>query len=217
MKKDKQTDSLCFWNTASRFLNHYLPDIRRSSPNTVESYRCSLNHYIDYLEIERKVNRKEVSFIHFGRGYIKEYMSWMNKTKELAPKTCNLRLTAIHSLMEYASSECTDLMALYLESCSIKGMKTPQKPIEFFEKNAMSAIMNAPDITKKTERRNQMLLIFLYDTAARVSEMIYDPQDPCNGSLSERDPPNTHSTVTWTRESLHYIWLLCICYLSYSC
>ena len=172
MKKNKQTDSLYFWNTASEFLNHYLPDIRRSSPNTVEAYRCSLNHYIDYLEIERKVNRKEVSFMHFGRGYIKEFMSWMNKTKGLAPKTCNLRLTAIHSLMEYASSECTDLMALYLESCSIKGMKTPQKPIEFFEKNVMSALMNAPDITKKIERRNQMMLIFLYDTAARISEMI---------------------------------------------
>lgn len=170
--KNKQTDSLYFWNTASEFLNHYLPDIRRSSPNTTESYRCSLNNYIDYLETDKKVNRREVSFIQFGRGNIKEYMSWMNKIKGLAPKTCNLRLTAIHSLMEYASSECTDLMALYLEACSIKGMKTPQKPIEFFEKSAMSALMNAPDITKKTERRNQMVLIFLYDTAARVSEMI---------------------------------------------
>jgi site-specific recombinase XerD len=172
MKKDKQTDSLYFWNTASEFLNYYLPDIRHSSPNTAESYRCSLNHYINYLEIERKINRKEVSFMHFGREYIKEYMSWMNKTKGLEPKTCNLRLTAIHSLMEYASSESADLMALYLESRSIKGIKTPRKPIEFFEKNAMSALMNAPDITKKTERRNQMMLIFLYDTAARVSEMI---------------------------------------------
>jgi integrase/recombinase XerD len=36
----------------------------------------------------------------------------------------------------------------------------------------MSALMSAPDIAKKSERRNQMILIFLYDTAARVSEMI---------------------------------------------
>ena len=172
MKKHKQTNSPYFWNTASEFINHYLPDIRRSSNNTTESYRNSLNHYIGYLEIERNIVRKNISFIHFSREYIKGYISWMNKTKGLAPKTCNLRLTAIHSLMEYASSETTDLMALYLESCSIKGMKTPQKAIEFFEKSAMIALMNAPDITKKTERRNQMMLIFLYDTAARMSEML---------------------------------------------
>jgi site-specific recombinase XerD len=170
--KNKLEDSIFFWNMAVDFLNHYLPDVRRTSTNTVETYRSCLNLYIDYLESEKKIRRKEICFSRFDRNHLKEYMAWMNKSRNLSPKTCNLRLTAVHSLMEYASGECTDLMAVYMQSCTVKGMKISQKPIEFFEKEAMSALLSAPDIHKKSERRNLMLLVFLYDTAARVSEAL---------------------------------------------
>lgn len=83
-----------------------------------------------------------------------------------------MRLTALHSLLEYASQECTDITPVCISSGTIKGVRLTQAPIEFFEREAMSALMAAPDIRKKLERRNQMLLVFLYDTAARVSEAL---------------------------------------------
>lgn len=36
----------------------------------------------------------------------------------------------------------------------------------------MAALLSSPDTEKTSERRNQIMLIFLYDTAARVSEML---------------------------------------------
>jgi site-specific recombinase XerD len=170
--KNKLKDCTFFWNMTADFLNHYLPDVRRTSNNTVETYRNCLNRYIDYLEQEKNIRRKEICFNIFDREHLKEYMTWMNKAITLSPKTCNLRLTAIHSLLEYVAAEYTDLMAVYMESCTIKSIKLLQKPIEFFEMEAMSALLRTPDIHKKSERRNLMLLIFLYDTAARVSEAL---------------------------------------------
>lgn len=170
--KNRAQDSAFFWSIAAEFLNSYLPDIRRASANTVQSYRSCLNRYIDYLESEQGTKRKDISFKMLDRENIKEYMSWMHKTAQLAPKTCNLRLTALHSLLEYASQECTDITPICIRAGTIKGMRLTQAPIEFFEREAMSALMAAPDVSKKLERRNQMLLIFLYDTAARVSEAL---------------------------------------------
>lgn len=170
--KNRAEDSTFFWSVAAEFLNNYLPDIRRASVNTVDSYRSCLNRYIDYLEAEKGTKRKDISFKMLGRDNIKEYMSWMHKTAQLAPKTCNLRLTALHSLLEYASQECTDITPIYISSSAIKGIRLMSGPIEFFEREAMSALMAAPDTGKKIGRRNQMLLIFLYDTAARVSEAL---------------------------------------------
>ncbi len=170
--KNRAEDSAFFWSVAAEFLNNYLPNIRRASANTTESYRSCLNRYIDYLESEKSTKRKIISFNMFNRENMKEYMSWMHKTAQLAPKTCNLRLTALHSLLDYASQECTDITSISLSSASIKGIRLTEAPIEYLEREAMSALMAAPDIQKKLERRNQMLLIFLYDTAARISEAL---------------------------------------------
>lgn len=170
--KNRAEDSAFFWNVAAEFLNNYLPDVRRASSNTVESYRNCLNRYIDYLESENGVKRKDISFKMLDRENIKGYMAWMHKIVQLAPKTCNLRLTALHSLLEYASQECTDITPVCIGSGTIKGVRLTQAPIEFLEREAMSALMAAPNTHKKLERRNQMLLVFLYDTAARVSEAL---------------------------------------------
>jgi site-specific recombinase XerD len=172
MKKNNLNSSLVFWDTAKEYLYHYLPDVRKASPNTVAAYQSCLNHYIDYLEQQKACLRKNISFSDFNRERIKEYMDWMLNERLLAPKTCNLRLTAIHSLLEYASNEYAELMPSYLSVCSVKNIKTSSKPIEFFEPSQTKALLSAPNTTKKTERRNQMMLILLYDTAARVSELL---------------------------------------------
>jgi len=173
MRNDKIINhSLAFWNMAKEYIHHYLPNIRKSSPNTVAAYRDSVNNYIGYLEQQLKPLRKNISFADFDRNNLKDYMDWMLNDRQLAPKTCNLRLTAIHSLLEYASSEHVELTAAYINACSIKGVKTPNGPIEFFESSQMKALLAAPDTSKKTERRNQMMLIMMYDLAARVSELL---------------------------------------------
>ncbi len=172
MRKSNLNSSLVFWETAKEYLYHYLPDVRKASPNTVVAYRSCLNHYIDYLEQQKSCLRKNISFTDFNRERIKEYVDWMLNERLLAPKTCNLRLTAIHSLLEYASNEYPELMPSYLSVCSVKNIKTPSRPIEFFEPSQTKALLSAPNTTKKTERRNQMMLILLYDTAARVSELL---------------------------------------------
>jgi len=174
MKNDNPLNSsLFFWSTAREYLHHYLPDVRKTSANTVTAYRNSLNQYINYLEQQKKYLRKNISFADFSRNNLKEYMDWMLNDKLLAPKTCNLRITAIHSMLEYASNECNELMTSYLSACSIKCLKTSNGPIEFFEAAQMKALLSAPDTTKVTERRNQMMLILMYDLAARVSELLH--------------------------------------------
>ena len=88
----------------------------------------------------------------------------------LAPKTCNLRLTAIRAFLEYAAQEYLWIMPIYTDACTIVGVKTMNHAIEYFEPNEMTALLAAPSENNKTDRRNQMMLIFLYDTAARVAE-----------------------------------------------
>ena len=163
-------DTAQFWDTAHRYLGHQLKVIRQVSSHTIDSYRDCLNSFIDYLERVENISRKKISFHSFGKETIKRYQTWMITEQGLAPKTCNLRLTAIRSFLEYAAQEYMWLMPVYTDACTIAGVKTANHAIEYFEPDEMAALLAAPSGTSKTDRRNQMMLIFLYDTAARVAE-----------------------------------------------
>ena len=160
-----------FWQTARDYLYVHHEKIRKSSPNTVKSYKTGINQYVSYLEKEKKKRRKDICFDDFSRDNLKSYTEWM-LDKKLADKTCNVRLTALHSLLEYAAYEYADVMPIYINALTVKGVKLKDKPIEFFESGQMKGLLEAPDITSTVGRRNRMMLVMFYDTGARMQEIL---------------------------------------------
>jgi len=169
--KKKFEDPKFFWNTAHEYLNRELPDIRQKSANTVKAYRESLNQFIDYLETEKDIRRSKISFKDFGRDNIRDFLSWMHKAQRKAPKTINLRLTAVHSLLKFASDEDRDIVPIYLDAKTVKGLTVQKKEIEYFERSQTKALLSCQNMDRKTERRNRMVLILMYDSACRVDEI----------------------------------------------
>lgn len=163
-------DNAQFWEMAHRYLDHQLKVIRQVSIHTVDSYRDCLNSFIDYLEQVEHTSRKKITLHSFDKETLKRYQAWMVEARGLASKTCNLRMTAIRSFLEYAAQEQLWVMPIYTDACTIVNVKTTNHAIEYFEPNEMSSLLAAPSGNSKTDRRNQMILIFLYDTAARVAE-----------------------------------------------
>lgn len=172
-KKRKIKGSMAFWTLSKRFVSHHLPEIRKASPNTVKAYRDSINGFIDYLESEKNIQRETMTYEDFSRENITDFMDWMLNVKKYAEKTCNLRVTAIHSLLEFAAHEDSEnFMSVYLDACTVKGIKVTTCPIEYFEEYQMKALLAAPDPKTRIGRRNQMMLILYYDTAARIAELL---------------------------------------------
>lgn len=167
----KKCDSVFFWETARRFLDHELPKIRKKSQNTVASYRSSLNICIDFLEEVKGLHRERVCFNDLDRKNLKDYLVWMADIKTWSPKTCNLRLTAVRALLSYASEECIDITPLFVSSQAIHGLNVPNGEIRYFEDYQIKALLDAPGKEKRSERRNRMLLILGYDAAMRVGEL----------------------------------------------
>lgn len=170
--KSKAQDSTFFWETSLRFLDHELPAIRKKSQNTVTSYRASLNICIDYLEEVKGIRREHICFQNLNKENLKDYLVWMGQTRKWSPKTCNLRLTAVRSLLSYASEECMDITPIFVSSKTIHSLTVPSGEIEYFEDHQMLALFRAPSKEKRSERRNRMLLILGYDAAMRVGELV---------------------------------------------
>ena len=54
---------------------------------------------------------------------------------------------------------------------TVKGPKVPKQPIKYLSREATTALLAASGTMKTKERRNKVILIMLYDTGARVSEL----------------------------------------------
>lgn len=173
MKIKKNSDSVTYlWTQLHCYLKVYLPSIRNSSSHTISTYKDSLERYIDFLTEKKYLPRNKMDFGIFSRQNIKEYLFYMREEKHLNPRTCNLRLTAIRAFLEYCVQEDIDLMAIFTESCTIRNLKVPIKPIEYLQNDEMKALLSAVETKSRTGKRNRMILIFEYDTALRVEELV---------------------------------------------
>jgi site-specific recombinase XerD len=161
-KKDKD-----FWQLARSYLHDYMPTTRNLSDKSVVAYKQSLKTYLQFLEIEKVLVEEKVTFSAFSRQNTKDFISWLIE-KKYAPKTINLKLTAIRSFLKYCSEEDFELRGIYTEVCTVKKQREEKHPIEYLQPSATAAILSAYDTNTSKHRRNRMMLIMLYDTGARV-------------------------------------------------
>lgn len=168
---NKHTNNANFWDYARSFLHDYMPKIRKLSTKSIATYKQSLNCYLNYLQTSCERNRQDVSFEDFSRDNLKRFIKWMGEEKKYSTKTCNLRLTSIKSFLRYCSEEDITLVSVYNNACKIRGSKEEKKPILYLSKQAITTILAMPKVDTIKERRNRMMLILLYDSAARVQEL----------------------------------------------
>ncbi|PKM86079.1 MAG: integrase [Firmicutes bacterium HGW-Firmicutes-12] len=165
----KQTD---FAWAITKYLSEYLPGQRNVSTNTMRSYRDTCKQLIIFLNETYGLKPERIAFINITAEHIKNYLNWLEKERKVSISTRNQRLAAIHSFYRYALTEYPDIL---FESQRILGIKFKKKnhpTIDYLTRDCMGCILEQPDIFTKRGRRDLTLITTLYDTGARVQELI---------------------------------------------
>lgn len=166
-------DALFFYRTVRDFLSVYLPEQRGASPNTVKSYRETLNLLIDHIRDAEDKALESVSFQCLSGESIGAFLQWLETERNCGVATRNQRMSAVKSFLKYAAGKDKSLMALYLDIDAIPKKKDPRvHRIEFFSEPALETILAQPDKSKKNGQRDLFFLILMYDTGARAQEML---------------------------------------------
>ncbi|MGL5827342.1 MAG: tyrosine-type recombinase/integrase [Nocardioides sp.] len=209
MRRDPETGDPDFFGFARDYLHTYLPKVQQSSPKTVEAYRISMECFLDYLVDHEHLERAQVSFDHFDRQHLKRWLAWMSEERGYAPATVALRLTTIKTFLAYSADEDITLVALAQAAKTLRGPAIPKKPIEYLNESETRAVLAAFDGATTKSRRNRMLLILLYDTAARVGELTaLTLQDLClsePGHVRLSGKRNKTRTVPLTTKAIEHL------------
>lgn len=165
----RQTD---FAISLNKFLTDHLPNKRGSSPKTIDSYRYSFIFLLEYYEEVHGIKPEQLKLSAITYERLSEYYEWLQKTRHSSVSTRNQRQAAINSFIRFVMHERPE----YLNECQrilgIPVKKAPHKEISYLKTAGVSALMETVDTSKTNGMRDYAMLMLLYTTGIRVSELI---------------------------------------------
>lgn len=158
--------------TLNKFLSSYLPSLRNLSANTISSYCDTFRILLGYMRDEKQVNIEKIEFSDFTDDLIIEFVDWLKKTRKNKVSTCNQRLAAIHSFFRYTQVEVPSSILISQQILNIPSSKSSKPIIKYLTVSDTKLLLSLPNPTTKNGRRDMVILSLMYDTGARVSEIL---------------------------------------------
>ena len=155
------------------FLLTYLPVHRGASENTVTVYRTVLNQFLRFVANRQNVSVTSVTFDCFSYELVTAYLSDLITEKGFSSATWNNRLAALKAFISYASVCYHEYITLSAELSAIKAQKNdPFSKVAYMSEEAVRILLAQPDAATKPGLRDRAMLIFFYDTGARIQEVL---------------------------------------------
>lgn len=165
----RDTDVLGPW--VRRFLLEYLVGERNFAANTQRSYRDTLCLLIPFLAATTKATVDRLTISHATADIIRRFLGHLESTRHCGVATRNQRLAALHSLARYIGERSPEHLPWCTDVCRIPFKRAMRDAVCYLEKPEMDALLDAPDRTTRQGFRDYAVLLFLYNSGARATEV----------------------------------------------
>jgi|SRR3990167_6808604 len=165
----KTTD---FAKYLTEFLSVYLPKQKNVSKNTIYSYRDTFKLLISYCHEIKKIPAEKITLNILSSECLTDFLGWLETDRKCSISTRNQRLAAIHSFFRYIQAEEPEGIFHFQKIAIISSKKAKKKIVEYLTPDAIKLLLEQPDKHTAKGRRDLMLISLLYDSGARVQELI---------------------------------------------
>lgn len=156
----------------SRFFGNHLAGERNASPNTIKGYRDAFVLLLRYCRDHHGIPPERLTLPALTPDVIRGFLVDLDHRPRHCARTRNHRLSAIHSFFRYVQAEDPALVFQCQQVLAIPMQRAPQRPVDYLVPDDLGAILAAPDLSTTNGRRDAVLLCVLYDTGARVQELV---------------------------------------------
>jgi integrase/recombinase XerD len=154
------------------FFSHYLPIQKGLAPNTILAYRDTVKLLLCYAADMLHKNVEELCVEDIKESLVLHFLDHLENTRGCSPRTRNARLAAIRALFSFIAREEPSLLLHCQRIRTIPIKRTQHKTVDYLEENEIQALLDAIDLNSRTGVRDKALLLLLYNTGARVSEIV---------------------------------------------
>jgi integrase/recombinase XerD len=153
-----------------RFLLEHLISERNLSTNTQRSYRDTLALLLPYAAAQQKTPVDRLEVFALSSDVLRGFLDHIEVVRKCSIRTRNQRLAAVHAMARFIAERSPEHIAWCSEIRTIPFKRFTRNELTYLDKPEMDALLAAPDRRTQQGLRDHALLLFLYNSGARVSE-----------------------------------------------
>jgi site-specific recombinase XerD len=153
-----------------RFLLEELLE-RNLSRNTRKSYRDTFRLLFRFLSEHYRTDPTRVTVQQVSADVVRHFLRWLQQERHNSVATQNQRLVALHSLFLFIARRVPELIEHATQVQRVPLRRVAPPTMSYLEKPEIDALLAVPDRLRPQGQRDHALLLLLYNTGARATEV----------------------------------------------
>jgi site-specific recombinase XerD len=154
------------------FFVEFLCTQKRASTATIASYRDTIRLLLQYIQETKGIEPVAARLSDLDVPVILGFLDHLEQSRRNSVRSRNARLAAIRSFFRVVALRDPTNVNQSSRILAIPTKRSDRKLVRSLSREEMDAILDAPDLSKSSGRRDHALLLTLYNSGARVSEII---------------------------------------------
>jgi site-specific recombinase XerD len=153
------------------FFTEHLISHRLASRQTVDGYRDTFRLLLEFLQRTKGKAPSALCVSDLDAPAILEFLDYLEKERHNSVRSRNVRLAAIRAFFRLVALRDPVSVNLATRVLAIPVKRTDRRLVHYLTRPEMDAVLAAPDRTLRTGQRDYALLLTMYNSGARVSEI----------------------------------------------
>lgn len=141
-------------------------------PSSVRSYRDGIKLFLRFIatDARRRITQLTLDDLTFER--VLGFLRHLDEVRHNHPRTRNQRLALLHTFFDYLAIRAPEMLAVAERVAAIPPKRVPPPETRFLERDEITALFRKMPSSGRNATRDRALILFLYNTGARVQEAV---------------------------------------------
>jgi site-specific recombinase XerD len=154
------------------FFDEHLAKVRGASPHTTAAYRDTLKLFLKFVAQQQKVTIERLHLDHLNATNVSAFLLHLEHERGNSIATRNCRRIALRGFFQHALRHDPTRAAQYTQVLALPAKRGAPTVPRYLEAQQIRLLLEQPDRRHPRGQRDYALLLFLYNTGARISEAV---------------------------------------------
>ena len=155
----------------SFFVDHLIT-VKGLRPASVRSYRDTLRLFLQFAAADKRCRMTRLALGDLTFERVVGFLKHLEVDRGNHIRTRNQRLAAVHCLFEYIAGRAPEMLVACQRVAAVPMKRVAPAETRFLERDEVSDLLRHLPRDGRLALRDRALLLFLYNTGARVQELI---------------------------------------------